>query len=110
MYLRSYYYLIKYLGKDDVIMCTVHKSDKGYQISQIKSVISHGKFSTNKKTQKVSAIMKKEYVPFRFSELNLILDNDYNEPRWMDTYILLYKAALPKKSPPVLESGSPDSM
>ena len=49
---------IKYLGKDDVIMCTVHKSDKGYQISQIKSVISHGKFSTNKKTQKVSAIMK----------------------------------------------------
>ena len=46
--------------------------------------------------RKVSAIMKKEYVPFRFSELNLILDNDYNEPRWMDTYILLYKAALPK--------------
>ena len=27
--------------------------------------------------RKVSAIMKKEYVPFRFSELNLILDNDY---------------------------------
>ena len=46
--------------------------------------------------RKVSSIMKKEYVPFRFSELNLILDNDYNEPRWMDTYILLYKAALPK--------------
>jgi len=46
--------------------------------------------------RKVSSIMKKEYVPFRFSELSMILDNDYNEPRWMDTYILLYKAALPK--------------
>ena len=40
--------------------------------------------------------MKKDYVSLKFSELHLILDNNYNEPRWMDTYILLYKAALPK--------------
>ena len=46
--------------------------------------------------RKISAIMKKEYVSLKFSELHLILDNNFNEPRWMDTYILLYKAALPK--------------
>ncbi len=46
--------------------------------------------------RKIASIMKKEYVSLRFSELHLILDNNFNEPRWMDTYILLYKAALPK--------------
>lgn len=46
--------------------------------------------------RKISAIMKKEYVTLKFSELHLILDNNYNEPRWMNTYILLYKASLPK--------------
>ena len=40
--------------------------------------------------------MKEEYVSLKFSELHLILDNNFNEPRWMNTYILLYKAALPK--------------
>lgn len=40
--------------------------------------------------------MKYDYVSLKFSELSLILDNNFNEPRWMDTYILLYKAALPK--------------
>ncbi len=46
--------------------------------------------------RKLISIMKKEYVNFKFSELSLILDNNFNEPRWMDTYILLYKAALPR--------------
>lgn len=46
--------------------------------------------------RKISAIMKKEYVTLKFSELHLILDNNYNEPRWMNTYILLYRASLPK--------------
>jgi len=46
--------------------------------------------------RRISAIMKKEYVTLKFSELHLILDNNYNEPRWMNTYILLYKASLPK--------------
>lgn len=46
--------------------------------------------------RKISVIMKKEYVTLKFSELHLILDNNYNEPRWMNTYILLYKASLPK--------------
>ena len=46
--------------------------------------------------RKISAIMKKEYVSLKFSELHLILDNNYNEPRWMNTYIMLYKASLPK--------------
>ena len=44
--------------------------------------------------RKIASIMKKEYVSLKFSELHLILDNNYNEPRWMDTYILLYKASL----------------
>lgn len=46
--------------------------------------------------RKISSIMKKEYVTLKFSELHLILDNNYNEPRWMNTYIMLYKASLPK--------------
>jgi len=46
--------------------------------------------------RKIMAIMKKEYVTLKFSELHLILDNNYNEPRWMNTYIMLYKASLPK--------------
>lgn len=46
--------------------------------------------------RKIASIMKKEYVTLKFSELHLILDNNYNEPRWMNTYILLYKASLPK--------------
>lgn len=46
--------------------------------------------------RKMAAIMKKEYVTLKFSELHLILDNNYNEPRWMNTYIMLYRASLPK--------------
>ncbi len=42
------------------------------------------------------SVMKKEYVELRFSNLQAILDNNLNEPRWMNTYILLYKASLPK--------------
>jgi hypothetical protein len=42
------------------------------------------------------SIMQKEYVELRFSNLHAILDNNLNEPRWMNTYILLYKAALPR--------------
>jgi len=46
--------------------------------------------------RKLSSIMKKENVELKFSNLQYILDNNFNEPRWMDTYILLYKAALPR--------------
>jgi hypothetical protein len=46
--------------------------------------------------RKICSIMKKKYVPLKFSQLHLILDNNLNEPRWMNTYILLYKASLPK--------------
>lgn len=46
--------------------------------------------------RRISSVMKKEYITLKFSELHLILDNNYNEPRWMNTYIMLYKASLPK--------------
>jgi len=46
--------------------------------------------------RKIANIMKKEYVNLSFSQLCTILDNNYAEPRWMDTYIMLYKASLPK--------------
>lgn len=49
---------IKELGKDDTILCMVQKSPKGYQITQIKSIISQNKFPTSKKTRKVNAVMK----------------------------------------------------
>ncbi len=36
-----------------------------------------------------------EYVKLDFTKLSSILDNNLAEPRWMDTYVWLYKAALP---------------
>lgn len=49
---------IKNLGKDDVILCTVHKSDRGYQITKIERIIAYNKFALNQQTEKVFAIMK----------------------------------------------------
>ncbi|MBO6056307.1 MAG: CspA family cold shock protein [Alphaproteobacteria bacterium] len=49
---------IKDLAKNDVIICSVQKSDKGYQIMKIKKVISHSKYPLSKDTSKVSAIVK----------------------------------------------------
>lgn len=49
---------IKDLGKNDIIICTVHQSPKGYQIVSIKDVVSHSKFPVSNETKKVSAIMK----------------------------------------------------
>lgn len=46
--------------------------------------------------RKISNLMKYEFIKLNFSYLKLILDNNYNEPRWMDIYILIYKAGLPK--------------
>lgn len=45
--------------------------------------------------RKISNLIKHEFVSLDFSNLKMILDNNYNEPRWMDVYILLYKAKLP---------------
>ncbi len=45
--------------------------------------------------RKISNLIKHEFVSLDFSNLKMILDNNYNEPRWMDIYILLYKAKLP---------------
>lgn len=49
---------IKDLTKNDVIVCSVQKSDKGYQIMEIKKVLSHSKYPLSKDTSKVSAIVK----------------------------------------------------
>ena len=46
--------------------------------------------------RKMSNLIKYDFVKLNFSYLKLILDNNYKEPRWMDVYILLYKANLPK--------------
>lgn len=46
--------------------------------------------------RKISNLIKRDFVKMNFSNLKLILDNDLNEPRWMDVYILLYKAKLPQ--------------
>lgn len=46
--------------------------------------------------RKISNLIKHEFIKLDFSYLKLILDNNYNEPRWMDVYILIYKASLPK--------------
>ncbi len=46
--------------------------------------------------RKITNLIKHEFVSLNFSNLKVILDNNYNEPRWMDVYILLYKAGLPE--------------
>lgn len=46
--------------------------------------------------RKISNLIKNEFIKLDFSCLKLILDNNYSEPRWMDIYILIYKASLPK--------------
>ncbi|MBQ9267062.1 MAG: hypothetical protein IJ217_02105 [Clostridia bacterium] len=45
--------------------------------------------------RKIANLINHEFVNLDFSNLKMILDNNYNEPRWMDVYILLYKAKLP---------------
>ena len=45
--------------------------------------------------RKISNLINHKFVDLDFSNLQLVLDNNYNEPRWMDVYILLYKAKLP---------------
>ncbi len=49
---------IKELVKNDVIVCSVQKSDKGYQIIKIKKLLSHNKYPLNAVTKKVSAVVK----------------------------------------------------
>ena len=46
--------------------------------------------------RKISNLIKYEFVKLNFSYLKWILDNNYNEPRWMDIYVLIYKSGLPK--------------
>lgn len=46
--------------------------------------------------RKISNLINHEFVNLDFSNLKMMLDNNYNEPRWMDVYILLYKANLPE--------------
>lgn len=45
--------------------------------------------------RKISNLINHKFTSLDFSNLKLVLDNNYNEPRWMDVYILLYKAKLP---------------
>ena len=49
---------IKDLGKDDVILCSVQKSGKGYQITKIERILAHNKFALDQEKERVSAIMK----------------------------------------------------
>lgn len=49
---------IKDLVKNDVITCAVQKSDRGYQITKIKKLLSHSKYPLNSTTKKVTAVMK----------------------------------------------------
>ena len=46
--------------------------------------------------REISNLVNHEFIKLDFSKLKIILDNNYNEPRWMDIYILLYKANLPE--------------
>lgn len=45
--------------------------------------------------RKLLNLMRYEYIKLDFSKLTSILDNNLGEPRWMDVYVMLYKAGLP---------------
>lgn len=45
--------------------------------------------------RKILNLMSHEYVKLDFSKLSTTLDNNFSEPRWMDMYVMLYKANLP---------------
>lgn len=45
--------------------------------------------------RKVLSLMSYEYVNLDCSKIDTILENNCAQPRWMDTYVVLYKAKLP---------------
>lgn len=45
--------------------------------------------------RRLLGLMNYEYVKLDFFKLTSTLDNNLSEPRWMDVYVLLYKAGLP---------------
>ena len=45
--------------------------------------------------KKILSIIKDEYVNLDFSKLTSVLGTNYDEPRWMDAYVQIYKAKLP---------------
>lgn len=45
--------------------------------------------------RKVLSLMSHEYVNLDCSKIDTILENNCAQPRWMDTYVVLYKAKLP---------------
>ena len=45
--------------------------------------------------RKILSLVKDEYIDLNCSEIVDLLDNNCGEPRWMDVYVLLYKANLP---------------
>ncbi len=45
--------------------------------------------------RRVLSLMNHEYVNLDCSKIDAILENNCAQPRWMDTYVLLYKAKLP---------------
>ena len=49
---------IKNLSKNDVIVCSVQRSGRGYQIMKIKKILSPSKYPMTKETKKVTAVMK----------------------------------------------------
>lgn len=45
--------------------------------------------------RKIISLMKNEYIDLDCSKISAILDNNCDEPRWMDVYVSLYEANLP---------------
>lgn len=45
--------------------------------------------------RKLLPLLKSDYIKTDFSKVTSLLDNNLSLPRWMDVYILIYKAKLP---------------
>lgn len=45
--------------------------------------------------KKVLNLVKDEYICMDFSNVSILQGSNYNEPMWMDVYVLLFKAKLP---------------
>ena len=45
--------------------------------------------------RKILSLVRNEYIDLDCSKISAVLDNNCDEPRWMDVYVSLYKANLP---------------
>ena len=64
---------------------------------RFKKVVSVMQCNTllNDEKAKLLTLIKKKFVKLDFSKIISVVENNLNDPLWMDIYILIYKSQLP---------------